>query len=306
MYDHVPSGEQWTIAAGEHRAVVVEVGGGLRGYDVAGRSYLDGYGEQEIAPSGAGQVLAPWPNRLRDGAYRFDGSPYQLALSEPAAHNASHGLVRWLPWRRVDGTGDSVTVEVVLPPQPGYPWPLRLRTVWTVGGDGLRAEHEVVNLGDRPAPFGLGTHPYLTVPGTAVDDLTLHVPAASRLLADARQLPVGEARVAGSEYDFTGARRLAGVRLDTTFGDLTRDPDGRSTVTLRGEGGGVQVWADRAFSWWQLFTGDGLPGGRARRAVAIEPMTCPPDALRSGRDLVVIGPGEVWRGSWGIRPLTAT
>jgi aldose 1-epimerase len=307
MFDRVPSGEQWMIEAAGHRAVVVEVGGGLRGYDVSGEPYLDGYARDEIAPSGAGQVLAPWPNRLGDGAYRFGGASYQVALSEPAAHNAAHGLVRWLPWRRVDATADRITVEVVLTPHPGYPWALHLRTGWSVGPDGLRAEHEVTNLGSSPAPFGLGTHPYLRVPGTAVDDVELTVPAASRLLVDGRQLPIGEAAVAGTDLDFTSPRRIGSTRLDTTFGDLARDADGGSSVLLRGrDGAGVRVWSDAAFGWWQVFTGDGLTGGSARRAVAVEPMTCPPDALRSGRDLVVLEPGEIWRGHWGIRPLSGS
>jgi aldose 1-epimerase len=51
-----------------------------------------------------------------------------------------------------------------------------------------------------------------------------------------------------------------------------------------------------------VFTGDSLHGERHRRSVAIEPMTCPPDAFRSGRDMVVIKPGDTWRGAWGIRP----
>ena len=40
---------------------------------------------------------------------------------------------------------------------------------------------------------------------------------------------------------------------------------------------------------------------RRRAAVAIEPMTCPPDALRTGSDLIELGPGESWRGVWGLR-----
>ncbi|HEX8627746.1 MAG TPA: aldose 1-epimerase family protein [Catenuloplanes sp.] len=295
------SGTQWSIAAEGHEAVVVEVGGGLRSYRVAGVDRVDGYAEDEAAVASAGQVLAPWPNRIRDGRYSFGGTERQLALTEPVRHNAIHGLVNWTPWHLVERTDDAVTVECHLYPQPGYAWPLLLRTRWSVGAAGLRADHEVVNLGAEPAPFGLSVHPYLRLPGVAVDDLTLRVPARTRALTDSRMLPVGAVKVAGSEYDFTEPRRIAAAVLDTTFGDVQRDADGTSAVTLSApDGTSVSLWADAAFRWWQVFTGDALSGARRRRSVAVEPMTCAPDAFRSGRDLIVLEPGQPWRASWGI------
>jgi aldose 1-epimerase len=297
------SGRQWTVKSADHEAVVVEVGGGLRAYRVAGVEVVDGYAEEELCPAGAGQLLAPWPNRIRDGRYAFAGEQYQLGLTEPARHNAIHGLVNWARWHEVGSTAESVTLELEMPAQPGYPWPLLLRTVWTVGVDGLRAEHTVTNLAGSNCPFGFATHPYVIVPGVPVDDLLLRVPARSRLLLDGRQLPIGAARVAGGELDFSQPRRIGSSILDSCYGDLAPDPDGSSTVEVSTEDGrGVRVWADRGFHWWQLFTGDPLPPARARRSLAVEPMTCPPDAFRSGRDLVTLAPGESWRGSWGLHP----
>ena len=299
-----PSGAQWTIAGGGHEAVVVEVGGGLRAYRADGVPYVDGYGEDELCVGGAGQVLAPWPNRIRDGQYSFGGRDFQLPLTEPARHTALHGLVNWLPWRLESQRADAVTVRCELPAQPGYPWPLRLRTHWRVGTDGLRADHEVTNLADSACPFGLSVHPYLRLPGVAVDELLLRVPARTTLLTDARLLPIGAAKVAGGEYDFTEPRPIGAAVLDLAFGDVDREPDGGSRVTLASADGGrsVQIWADSGFGWWQVFTGDTLLGERHRRSLAIEPMTCPPDAFRSGRDVIVLEPGQTWRGGWGIRP----
>jgi aldose 1-epimerase len=295
-----PSGTQWTIRSGEHEAVLVEVGGGLRAYRYAGREVLDGYKADEICPASAGSVLAPWPNRVRDGRYTTDGVTHQLALSEPEANNAIHGLVRWLPWRAVEVTGDAVTVECVLPAQPGYPWTLRLGTTWRVDADGLRGTHRATNLSDRAAPFGLGVHPYLAVP-VPVDDVVLSVPARTRLLLDSRKLPIGAARMTGGDHDFSTPRAIGPAHLDDAFGDV---PDGGSRVELSTVDGKAiaSVWADAAFRWWQVFTGDPLPGPRARRSVAVEPMTCPPDAFHSGRDVVAIEPGGTWHGSWGIAP----
>lgn len=299
-----PSGAQWTIAADGHEAVVVEVGGGLRGYRSAGVDHLDGYAPDELSIGSAGQVLAPWPNRIRDGRYTFDGVDYQLPINEPGRHNALHGLANWTSWRLVGQAPGEVTVEHQVPATPGYPWPLLLRTRWQVGSGGLRATHEATNLGTRDAPFGLATHPYLRLPGVAVDDLLLRIPGRTRLLVDGRLLPIGAALVAGGEYDYTEPRRIGAAVFDTAFGELERDADGGSAVTLAAPDGSrsLTVWADRAFGWWQVFTGDTLAGERRRRSVAVEPMTCPPDAFRSGRDLVVLAPGQTFTASWGIRP----
>ena len=78
-----PSGEQITITAGDQQAVIVEVGGGLRSYSAGRREFIDGYKADEMSSSGRGQVLIPWPNRLQDGSYEFDGRRYQLPLNEP-------------------------------------------------------------------------------------------------------------------------------------------------------------------------------------------------------------------------------
>jgi aldose 1-epimerase len=298
------SGTQWVIESEGHRAVVVEVGGVLRSYTAGDREILDGFGADEMSPASAGQILAPWPNRIRDGQYTFGGQHYQLALTEPDRHNAIHGLTNWARWIVVEQSADAVTLEFDLPPQVGYPWPLIMRTRWSVGADGLRCDQEVTNTGDTAAPWGYSVHPYLQLTGVAVDDILLKVPGKTRVLADARLLPIGAVKVAGTEYDFTEPRRIGDAVLDITFGDVDFDADGGSAVTIAAPDGSarVTVWGDENFKWWQVFTGDTLHGERFRRSVAIEPMTCPPDAFRSGRDLITLQPGETWSASWGVKP----
>jgi aldose 1-epimerase len=300
------SGQQWTISANGHEAVVCEVGGGLREYRYDGADLVDGYGPDELCPGSAGKVLAPWPNRLRDGRYTFGATAYQTPLTDPERHTAIHGLASWVRWRPVAVDADAVTLECDLVPQPGYPWPVLLWTTWQVGPAGLTVTHGATNTGTSAAPFGLAAHPYLRVPGAAVEDLTLEVPGHSRVLVDSRLLPIGTARVAGTDYDFTAGRRIGAAVLDAAFGDVVTDEAARSTVRLRGpDGTGLAVWADSTFSWWQVFTADTLSPPRRRRSVAIEPMTCPPDAFRSGRDVITLEPGQQWRGSWGVSPLAS-
>ena len=297
------SGTQWSIEADGHRAVLVEVGGVLRHYSAGAVQVLDGFEADELSPASAGQVLAPWPNRIRDGHYTFEGQAYQLSLTEPARHNAIHGLANWSRWTLVEQAPGSVTLEFELPAQVGYPWWLRLRTRWAVSADGLRCDQEVVNLSETNAPWGYSVHPYLRLPGVAVDDILLHVPGQSRILADARLLPIGAVKVVGTDYDYTEPRRIGDQVLDTTFGDIEHDAAGITTVTIADPASAakVSVWADDKFRYWQVFSGDTLHGERFRRSVAIEPMTCPPDSFRTGRDLIVLAPGESWTATWGIR-----
>jgi aldose 1-epimerase len=298
------SGTQWSIEADGHRAVVVEVGGVLRHYSVGDTEVLDGFSTEEVSPASAGQILAPWPNRIRDGHYEFGGQTYQLPLTEPARHNAIHGLVNWSRWSAVEQSADAVTLEVDVPAQIGYPWWLRLRTRWSVSSDGLRCDQEVVNNSGTPAPWGYSIHPYLQLPGVSVDETLLQVPGKTRIVADARLLPIGAVKVAGTDYDYSEPRRIGIQVLDTTFGDIEHDANGITEVTIADphSDAKVTVWADDKFKYWQVFSGDTLHGERFRRSVAIEPMTCPPDAFRTGRDLIVLEPGETWTASWGIRP----
>lgn len=301
-----PTGEQWAIGHGHQEAVVTEVGATLRSYTVSGNDVVQGFAPSEWSHAGRGQVLAPWPNRLGDGAYRWGDVQAQAALDEPQLGNAIHGLVRWLPWRLENHAQNVVSLRCPLHPTPGYPFRVELRVEYRLRRDGLVVTTTATGAGDRVAPFGLGFHPYVTAGSPQVDTSTLWLPASQRLVLDARSLPTGEVQpVEGTELDFTRPRPIGPTRMDTAFTGLRRDEDGLARARLEDPvtGRAVEVWMDDRFRYLMCFTGDTVGEEELRRtAVALEPMTCPPDAFRSGRDLVVLEPGETWEGSWGIRP----
>jgi aldose 1-epimerase len=147
----------------------------------------------------------------------------------------------------------------------------------------------------------MGMHPYFTLGTASVDEITLTVPAREVIESGPRGLPGARRPVEGTEYDFRSPRRLGKTTLDTTFADLERGQDGLACVVLRDEEHGteVTVWADDAYRYFQLFTGDPLPDVN-RRSLAVEPMTCPPNAFRSGEGVVRLEPGASWTGAWGI------
>ena len=305
-----PTGRQFEISGGGYRAVATEVGAGLRllEHEADGevRPLLAGYALDEPAQHGAGQILLPWANRVAGGRYSFDGEARQLDLTEPAIGNAIHGLTRWLPWRAAEHTADSVRLELSLYPHPGYPHTLDLGVRYRVGTDGLAVDIYARNTGVHPAPYGFGAHPYIT-PGVRpaeglADEWTLHLPAERYLAVDERMIPRGGFDVDSSPYDFRKPRSLAGCALDTAFGGLQRELDGIGRIRLSSPGGSaVTLWLGRGLEWVQVFTGDALAGGARRAAVAIEPMSAPPDAFNSGTDLKRLEPGAAVTHRWGIQ-----
>ncbi len=301
-----PSGEQFEIAAGEQKATIVEVGGGVRAYSVAGRDVLEPYPREAICDGAHGSPLLPWPNRLADGRYSFDGVEQQVALTEPARHNAIHGFLRWRPWRAVERTPERVVMGARLYPLTGYPFTLELRVAYELGADGLVVRTTATNIGEGDCPFGAGQHPYLSPGSGTVDGCTLELPAATRILTDEeRGLPCGREPVAGTAFDFTGGAPLADLRIDAPFTDLSRDRAGRATTRLMTPGGSeVQLWADESYPYLEVYTGDTLAPGRRRTGLAVEPMTCPPNAFQSGEGLLRLTPGKSFSGSWGVRLLS--
>jgi aldose 1-epimerase len=299
----LPSGEQIEIRAGDHRAVVVEVGGGLRSYTVGDRHVLDGYGEEELADAGRGQVLVPWPSRLQDGVYEFGGRAHQLPLTEPEAGNAIHGLVRWDAWSAVVREADRVLMEHTLHPQPGYPFSLALSIEYSLSDAGLRVTTTATNVGREACPYGSGAHPYLTVGTATVDTVVLRAPGRTVLQVDDRGIPTDAERVESTEYDFLRPRPIGTTKIDNTFTDLARGDDGLARVELGHPDGARQVslWLDESYPYLTLFTGDTQPSVD-RRSLAVEPITCPPNAFRSGESIVVLEPGESTTSTWGIEP----
>ena len=264
---------------------------------------LDGYSEVEICDAARGQILLPWPNRIRDGVYEFASEPQQLALTEPTRHNAIHGLTRWTNWLVAEHAGDRAVLEYALHPQPGYPHTLRLEVEYRLDIQGLTVSTTATNVGPGACPFGAGAHPYITVGTPTVDSAVLQAPGRTRITNDARGIPTGTAPVEGGDYDFRQPRPIGGIKLDTAFTDLERGDDGRARVRLATPDGDTTatVWMDEQYRYLMLFTGDPLPKVN-RRSLGVEPMTCAPNAFQSGEGLIVLEPGESSVTTWGIEP----
>jgi aldose 1-epimerase len=298
-----PTGRQLELARGDQHATIVELGAALRSYSIGGRPRVDGYERAEMCNGSRGQVLLPWPNRIASGAYHFGGVDHQLAWNEPQQHNAIHGLVRWSAWNVDAQSADRVALSLTLLPQPGYPFTTAYALEYALDEHGLTVRLRATNIGDRPCPFGAGFHPYLRLDPARIDGLELQSPASAHYFANEDQIPTGRAPVDGTDHDFRAPHPIGATRMDTAFTDLARAADGRASVTLRDPDTDdtVSMWCDESFDYLMVFTGDALPDAERRRTgLAVEPMTCAPDAFRSGDGLLVLEPGEAFEGSWGI------
>lgn len=296
-----PSGVQHHLTSGDQEAVIAEVGASLRCYRAGGIDAVRPYRQDQIAPVFAGQVMGPWPNRLADGRYRYRERVYQVPLTEPERANALHGFFPTVRFEDTEPSSDQTRVRLThdLVPTAGYPWPLRVTTTFELTDDGLRATITATNLGDAPAPYGCGAHPWLSTGGASVDACTLEVGATRHVFPDGRLLPARIGPVNG-DYDLRSPAGLAGRAYDDAWTGLVRDADGRSWVRLgRPDGHTVEVWADEAATAWQVCTGDHVPE-LGRVAVATEPMTCVANAFCTGADVVHLAPGASHTLTWGI------
>jgi len=299
----LPSGEQIAIAHGDQRAVITEVGATLRTYAKGGVAVIEGFDGEEVPTGARGQVLYPWPNRIGDGEWTFSDRVAHPTVDDVEHATAIHGLVRWRPFRIDSVNQNRCVLTLLLHPTPDYPFLSEISLAYHLGSLGLTVTTTVTNRDDVPIPFGVGFHPYLAVTTPTIEGSQLEVPAKGFIAVNARQLPTGEILpLAGNQLDFSTMKSINGHDLDVTYTELVRDDTGMSSVVVvDGTVGEVELSVDRNFPYIQVYTGDTLEKGRRRTAVAVEPMTCPPDALRSGKDVVVLEPGQHWAGSWRVR-----
>ncbi|MDN4477852.1 aldose 1-epimerase family protein [Demequina lignilytica] len=294
------SGDQITLTSGEQTATIATVGAALREYVVGGREVVIPFPADELPAAFHGMVLAPWPNRLRDGKYTFDGEELQVPVSEPGRGTALHGLVSWANWSVDSVSETAVTLAYELPASPGYPFQLALAITYALGEDGLTITTVARNVGARALPYGLGFHPWFAPGGTPVDRCTLQLDASSRVTVDDRLLPTGSVPVDG-DFDLRAAWSLDGVAFDDAWVDVIPDGQGRSWARLGwADGSTVEIWAGPEAKAWQVCTGDVVEGVH-RAGVAIEPMTCIADAFRTGDDLITLEPGAEHTFVWGMR-----
>lgn len=302
------SGHQFTLTHGHYRAVIASVGASLRELSFGGRHLIRRYEAQEVRPNFRGALLAPWPNRVVDGTYTFEGMTHQLSLTEPDRGHALHGLLAWIDCEPRRQSTSALTLRGMVIPQEGYPFRLVVEVTYTLDDNGLTTSVTATNAGPDAAPYGVGPHPYLVAGDGRVDEWTLTLPAATVLETTPDRLIPTSLSAVGGKFDFRAARQIGTVELDHAFTDVQYQDDGVATVTVTGpDGHGAAISFGQDCRWVQVHTAD-LPKDPdgSRMALAVEPMTCPPDAFNSGTDLVILRPGDQHTASWRLHAIQNT
>lgn len=301
------SGAQFRLSGDGYEASVASVGATLRTLRHRGRDLIAGFPADMPRPAMRGALLIPWPNRTADGVYRYGGRVHRLTVNEPQTQTASHGLLAWSEFTPRVVVTDRVVLSGVIAPQPGYPWRLRVDVEFRLDATGLTQEVSVVNEGDGVAPVGIGGHPYLVAgppDDRSIDRWRLEVPADDVLLTSAeRMLPTGLIAVGGHRsgaLDFRDPRQVGDTIVNHAFTGLHRTGGRALARVTDGDGVGAEISWDERCAWVQVYTADEPVGAVRRNAIAIEPMTCPPDALNSGIDLLEVGPGHAVDAGWRI------
>lgn len=295
------NGPEYVLATEGVKAVVTGVGAALRVLRVHGTDIVARYPADAPRPAASGLVLAPWPNRVRDGRWTdAQGAVQQLDITEVPRGNASHGLLRYTEYRGTQPDAASLELAATLYPQHGYPYLLETSVRYRLVDDGVEVEHRARNLGSVAAPFALGIHPFVTIDGVPPAELVVTGSSEHVYEVDAQMIPTAVHPVQGRAEDLRAGRPLSELELDHGFRQTAPGPDGRFGYHLTApDGRRVDVWGDDAFRWWQLYTTTNYPG--QEKALAIEPMTAPTDAFNSGEGLVHLEPGAEWSAVWGIR-----
>ncbi|MFD1714430.1 aldose 1-epimerase family protein [Amnibacterium flavum] len=297
------SGTQVRLSSSGYVADISSVGASLRTLSFEGRDLVSPFGEDEVRPNYFGAILVPWPNRVVGGRYSYEGQSFQLALTEPDRGHALHGLAVWLDFAVAEQSEDRVVLTANVAAETSYPFPLSVAVEYRLDGDGLTTLVTTTNNGSVAAPYGVGPHPYLLGGEGVVDEWTLEVPASQVLEVDAVLAPTELIEVT-EKFDFRSPKLVGDVEIDNAYTGVSRGADGRAAVRVTGaDGHGAELSWGEGLDWVQIFTGDLPDPVWRRRAIAVEPMTCAPDAFNTGTGLILIAPGEAHSAEWVISAL---
>ena len=296
------TGHQYTITHGDYVAVITELGAALRKLTYQGKNVIATFGANEVAPASSGQLLIPYPNRIEDGVYTFEGKTYELPIDEHERRNAIHGYGYRAYWTLENLDESTVTLSWRVPNMAGYPFDVMVAVTYTLTDNGLNLTIAARNNGETNAPWALAIHPWLANGfdgyGDEIDgqnaQCSLMVPADTHVTVDDRLLPTGTEPVDGTKYDFREPMKLDQQPYDDAWTDVKHAEDGTVTAVLyRPDGMAVEVGGDETITSFQVCTGTGFAPDNHPAGVAVEPQTAYANAFRSGKDVIVIKPGEV-------------
>lgn len=251
-------------------------------------------------PGMAGAILAPWPNRVEGARWWHRGEELRLGVTEPELGHANHGLLAGTDFDVIERHPEQMVLRARIVEPPGYPFRLDVAVRYRLRPDGVAVTIAVRNTGTTAAPFAVGAHPYLRY-GSAADALELALDADLAFELDRTHIPRSRFPVAGTPWDLRSGRPVHDVPAHATF-ERSTSPRALVHSLTAADGRGVDLRADPDFRFTQLYVAPALATDDGpRQAIALEPMTAPPNALRTGEGLRDLAPAATWSAGYDIR-----
>jgi aldose 1-epimerase len=304
MYQHfiTPFGafEKHTFqdAHGNAFSMIPQYGSCLLDLTFQHESVLDGYQTPETLLENKwakNVILAPFPNRLRDGLYTHEGVTYSFPIKKSSGNNAIHGFCRDAKMTIESIQLNAEQAEIICThsysdANPAYPFHFSLKTVMTLRGSTFTMGIYITNLDTKTMPVGIGWHPYFRFAGATADTISMQLPDCQQIIVDDRMLPTGE-KVPFS--DFKTLRKIGETPLDTGF--ILESTTPQASVILKFKNKKLKYWQNaQDWRYLQVFTPP------HRQSVAIEPMTCAADAFNTGDGLKILQPQATFGGQFGV------
>lgn len=211
------------------------------------------------------EILFPFPNRIEDGQYEYDGISYQIPINEKSYNNAIHGMIsnEKFEIKEKEINGDSASITLVHNYDGSmeyYPFPFTFEVTYSYSEfSKLSTTFNIYNCGRVTLPFGLGWHPYFKFGKAGLEEVELTIPESENLLlSDDRSLPTGEV----IQFDH---KRL--ILKDWSLDDCFRIKDSERSLELISEELTLRMEFSKEYEYLQLFTPESFG------TIAIEPMT---------------------------------
>ncbi len=296
-------------SSGEYATILPYLGGTINNIVFKHKDQLidilDGYisytdALQHLHSSFKGSNLFPFPNRIRGGNYTFEGTSYQLNINFPNENNAIHGLVFDQKFSVKEITDGEHQCRLVITYEPsatsiGYPFNYLLEITYKwIEDQGFECISMAKNLGKTNMPVGIGWHPYFKAASDKVDDLSMQFPADKVLEVDQKMIPTG---VSKQYNEFNTLKQIDNTQLDHCFVLNTKKSPAEIIIQNNKLNFGYKIWQETGtalYNYLQIYTPP------SRTSIAIEPMTCIPDAFNNKQGLIVLKPGKSVEARWGV------
>lgn len=288
------------LQSGDYTAIIRKHGAGLNSLTFRNRNLVEPFLLGQPARY-RGDLLAPWPNRIRDGKYLVEGKTYEVPINETNRQTSLHGLINNLNWDITIKSRNRVELGVELLESISFPTSLIFRAIYALSDKGLTIEIHANNSGTKRAPYGVSIHPYLIAfPSEKVDQWKLAMNSDQVLAVDQKRLlPLQLCEVSELNYDFRQGAKIGNRFIDHAFKVDESKP--RLISLFSQNGNGVEMTFDSSARWIQIHTADRNGDSDSRSCLAVEPMSCPPDAFNSKIDLIWLEPNQSTSSSWRIR-----